>query len=82
MLSFVFHLRLKILKKAGQFFRAEIRQNFSIHVQHWREFLAGNLHHLIKCAVIRHHVNLLVSDVVVIEPAHRLVTPTAIRLDE
>jgi hypothetical protein len=69
-------------KKFWQFFRAEIREDFSVHVQHRREFLAGKADHIGERRVVRDHVNLLVSDVVVVEPAHRLVAPTAIRLDE
>jgi hypothetical protein len=71
-----------LLPKLCQLFRAEIRQHLAIHVQHRREFLAGKADHLGERRVVRDHVQLLVGDVVVVEPAHRLATPTAIRLDE
>ena len=37
---------------------------------------------LAGCRLIRDHVNFFILDVVVVEPAHRLVTPPAVRLDK
>jgi hypothetical protein len=69
-------------KKSRQLFRAEIRQYFSLHLQHRRHFLAGKADHFLKCRVIGDDINLLILDVMVVEPADRLVAPPAIWLDK
>src|ERR1700744_226974 len=73
---------LQPLKKSRQLFRTEIREYFSIHLQHRCHFLAGKADHFLKGRVIGDDINLFVLDVLVVEPADRLVAPSAIWLDK
>ena len=73
----------KILRpKIFQLFRAEVGENFSIRLDHRRERLAGELDHFIHGRAVGNHVERLIFDAALVEPALPLVAPAAIRFDE
>ena len=47
-----------------------------------RKFLAGNADHLLKRRPVRDHIDLLVLDVVLVEPADGFMAPAAVGFDE
>ena len=73
---------MQTFEKAGQLFRPKIREDFAVYIENRRQFLAGNANHLLEGCRIRDHVERGVLDVVVIQPADGLVTPSAVWLDE
>jgi len=72
----------KFLPKPCQFFRPEIGQYLSIYLNHRSEILPGKADHFIKSRAIGDDIELFIFNIVFVKPAHRLVTPRTIGLDE
>ena len=72
----------KTLEEAGQFFRAEIGQDSAIDFEDGCEFLAGEAEHFLEGSVVRDDIDLLVLDIVLIQPARGFMAPAAIGFDE
>ena len=76
------HRRLKLFPKRGQLFGPEIRQHPPVHVNHRRQFLAGQVDHFVISRFVTNHVNGFIFDTVLIQPLRRAMTPWTIGFDE
>src|SRR5581483_7227905 len=72
----------ELVPKRFQLFRPKVREDFPVHFDHRREFLAGEADHFVVGGFVSHDVDFLVVDPALVEPADRLVAPPAIRFDE
>lgn len=62
--------------------RVEVREHLAVHLDDWRECLAGKLHHFFHRHWMENDVQFFVSKAALIEPAHGIMAPRAVWLDE
>jgi len=73
-----FEFRQKICELIGP----EIGEDFAINLDDRGQILAGKPDHFVKSRFVRDYVHPLIIQIMVIQPAHGLVAPAAIRFYE
>lgn len=72
----------QLLPKLSQFFWAKIGEDLAVHINNWRERLAGKLDHFGHGLAVGNHVERFIFDAALVKPALRFVAPAAIGFDE
>jgi len=75
-------LLFQLIPKTSELVRAEIGENFAIHVNHGRKFLSGEIDHLIVSRLVRNHIHSFVVNLTLVKPTLSLVAPAAIWFHE
>ena len=66
----------------GELVRAEVGEDFAIHINDGCQFLSGKLDHFVVSSLIGNDVDRLIIDAVLVKPAFGFVAPAAVRFDE
>jgi hypothetical protein len=70
------------LPERVELFRAEIGEDFTVHINHGCQILPAQLDHLIEGGIVRDDIQQIIIDPALIQPTHGTMTPTAVGLDE
>ena len=75
-------LLFQLTPKTSELVRAEIREDFAIHINHGGKFLSGEIDHFIVSRLVRNHIHRFIINLMLVEPTLGFVAPAAIWFHE